>query len=364
MKKKVMAFFFKGILIGMADLVPGISGGTMAMVTGIYSKLLDNIRAVFANIFFVLSCGSKSKGSVDIKFLAAVFLGGFIAIVSFTKIFAFVLSHSFYRIMLFSFFFGAMAASTILIAKKINKISPSVIASFLMGVVIALSITYLKKTDERNNRFVVKTKASDINQHYTKNEITHLYKNNEMDMSQVVYRDIQTKSYYSNNDTIIYPFIIMAGFIAILAMMLPGISGSSVLLLFGLYDDTIHFVNNILSSHPDAISMIFIGNLVAGVMLGLIIFSKMILLLLNKYYNTMIATIVGLMSVSLIYLWPFWQFFYVGNYHNDKIVLSQLFPIMPSGMLLLYSSICFSIGTLSFYMIHDRCSNVEMAKAI
>ncbi len=189
-----LSITLKGIMMGAADIIPGVSGGTIAFITGIYTELLDSIRIIPVAIKNLLKHKSIARFWQEINgnFLVALGSGIVIAVLLLSRLIIFLLVN--YPVMIWSFFFGLILASAYIILIKIRKLRPVTILSFIAGTIIAYFVT-------------VATPAA-------------------------------TPETYS--------FIFISGFIAICAMILPGISGSFILLLFSKYEfilQSIHEIN-------------------------------------------------------------------------------------------------------------------------
>jgi putative membrane protein len=242
--KEYLLLFSKGVGMGAADVVPGVSGGTIAFISGIYEELLDSIRSVNGEALGLLS-RLDIKGfwkHINGSFLVVLLAGIFFSILSLSNLVLFLLEY--YPIMLWGFFFGLIVASALVVGKKIMRWRPAVVLAGLIGVAIAYYIT--------------------------------------------VAVPMQTPEAYW--------FIFMAGAIAICAMILPGISGSFLLLLMAKYE----FIMNALKEVRVDIILIF-G---LGCVTGLLSFSHVLNWMLKKYHNLTIALLTGFMVGSLNKVWP------------------------------------------------------------
>jgi len=232
--------------MGAADVVPGVSGGTIAFISGIYEELIDTLN----NINFSLLKHLKQEGikstweKANGSFLLALLSGVFVSIISLAKGVEWLLEHQ--PILLWSFFFGLVLASIIYVGKQI-KTTPSDIKIFLamtVGAVVAYLITTLNPAE-----------TSDTNL-----------------------------------------FLFFAGALAICAMILPGISGAFILVIIGAYSPVLEALNN-----RDFKTILIIG---AGSIVGLLSFSKLLKWLFEKYHRLTLAVITGFMIGSLNKIWP------------------------------------------------------------
>ena len=256
----------KGMGMGAADVVPGVSGGTIAFISGIYEELLTSI----SNVNFGLLKTLKKEGfkvawkQLNGAFLASLFLGIFISIVSLAKTIKYLLENE--PILLWSFFFGLVVASIIFIGKQVENWNYKFLFLAMFGVAFGYIITIASST--------------------TVTEINYL-------------------------------FLVFAGAIASCAMILPGISGSYILLLMGVYPIVMTAI-----TQRDLTIISAIG---IGVILGLFLFSRLLKWLFKKYKNQMLVVLTGLMLGSLNKVWP-WKTTistYLNSHGETKPLLEQ-----------------------------------------
>lgn len=230
--------------MGAADVVPGVSGGTIAFITGIYEELINSIKSIDFEAVKLLFTGRwKSLWKhVNGNFLLAVFGGIFISVLSLAKVLEYVLEH--HPILIWSFFFGLILASSYAVSRKIRKWEYVNIVALMGGIGIALYITS-----------VTPATTSDA-------------------------------SWY----------VVLSGGLASCAMILPGISGSFILLLLGKYEFALQAVNE-----RAILDLILLGS---GALIGLILFSNLLSWLLRKYHDITISLLVGFMIGSLNKIWP------------------------------------------------------------
>ena len=248
--------FLKGAGMGAADVVPGVSGGTIAFITGIYERLLNAIRSVNLTAFSVL----KNKGvkalwqHIDGNFLVAVFSGLAISALSLAKVITYLLAN--HQTFVWSFFFGLIIASFLHIAKQLENCDIKTVMACILGTVIAFTITSLAPAEANASWW--------------------------------------------------YYFV--AGAIAICAMILPGISGSFILLLLGMYGHVLSAVTSF--------DLTLIGLFLAGCVVGLMTFSHFLGWLLERFKDITFALLAGFLFGSLNLLWPWKQV--VTTYTNSK----------------------------------------------
>lgn len=243
--KDYVIISLKGMAMGAADVVPGVSGGTIAFISGIYEELLSSISSVnFQLISILRKDGIKEVwNKVNGNFLFALLLGIGISIISLAKGLSWLLENE--PILLWSFFFGLVLASVIFIGKQIKKWKTTTYILFFLGAVLAYWITTLEPL-------------------------------------------------ISENTSSIYLFI--AGALAICAMILPGISGAFILVLLGAYKPVLEAVHN-----RDFKIILIVG---AGAIVGLLSFSRVLKWLFSNYKDLTLAVLTGFVFGSLNKIWP------------------------------------------------------------
>ena len=235
----------KGVSMGAADVVPGVSGGTIAFISGIYEELLSSISSINLGLIGVLrKQGIKAAwNQVNGNFLVALFLGIFISIISLAKVIESLLEN--HPVLIWSFFFGLVLASIIYVGKQITRWNFGSVFLMLLGSGLAYYITTLNPLMSENS-----------------------------------------SSW----------FLFLAGAIAICAMILPGISGSFILVLLGAYKPVLNAVNS-----KDFLS---ISVFMAGAIVGLLSFSRILKWLFKNYKNYTLAILTGFIIGSLNKIWP------------------------------------------------------------
>lgn len=241
---KHILLLLKGIAMGASDVVPGVSGGTIAFITGIYDELLKSIKSINIDALKLLLKGRFKQFMQHINgyFLITLLSGIAISVLSLAKLMVWLLAN--HPIPTWSFFFGLIIASSILVATSVKEWNWKTIMSCLTGLGIAYYVTIASPTKTPDG----------------------------------------------------YWFIFLSGAIAICAMILPGISGSFILLLLGKYS----FIMDAISQLKLDIICVF-G---AGAAVGIISFSHLLTWLLKRYNNITIALLTGFMVGSLNKVWP------------------------------------------------------------
>lgn len=233
--------------MGGADVVPGVSGGTIAFISGIYEELLESIKAVnIPNLKLLLKGEFKAFWkAINGNFLLVLFSGILVSVKSLASLLIYLKET--YPIQLWSFFWGLIMISAVVVLRQINQWRWPVILSGIIGIFIAFFITSTTPAQTSDS----------------------------------------------------YLMIILSGVLGISAMILPGISGAFILLILGKYE----FILTALSE----LDLVVIGLFLLGCLIGLVSFVRIISWLLSKYHNAAVALLAGFMMGSLNKLWPWKQ---------------------------------------------------------
>lgn len=263
----------KGIAMGAADVVPGVSGGTVAFIVGIYEELINSIKSINPTnlkLLFSLRIAEFWK-AINANFLLALVSGIAISIFSLAKLITYLLENE--PVLVWAFFFGLVLSSTYFVAKTITQWDWKTYLFFVIGTVGAYFITVATPTETPNNLF----------------------------------------------------FIFLCGAIAICAMILPGISGSFILVLLGKY----FYIMNAVKSLDIVVMLVFI----CGAFIGITSFSNVLSFLLRRFHNTTIATLAGFMLGSLNKVWPWKETVetYVDSHGHIKPLVEE--NILPNTLL-------------------------------
>ena len=230
--------------MGAADVVPGVSGGTIAFITGIYEELVGSIKSINLEALKLLFTGRWKSfwKHVNGSFLLAVFGGVFISVLSLARILEHLLEN--HPILVWSFFFGLIIASAYVVSRKIKKWEYAYVVALASGIGVAFYITSVTPTTTTDASW----------------------------------------------------FVVLSGGLASCAMILPGISGSFILLLLGKYEFALQAVNERM-----ILDLLLLGS---GAVVGLILFSNLLSWLLKHFHNATVAVLVGFMIGSLNKIWP------------------------------------------------------------
>ncbi len=250
-----MLIALRGLAMGIAEVIPGVSGGTIAFITGIYERLLASIKQILGpELWQSWRQGGFIRvwSDADGRFLLALLMGMAAGIV----IGVFGVSHLMerYPVLLWAFFFGLIIASSIFIARQITRWGVAEYSTLALGTALAFYIT-------------IATPAQGTDAHW---------------------------------------FVFLSGVIAISALILPGLSGSFVLLLLGMYTTIIGTLKKLLQ-HFDVESLITIVIFALGCLLGLATFSRILSWMFKTWHNLTLALLTGFMLGSLNKVWPWRQ---------------------------------------------------------
>ncbi|MDF0706361.1 MAG: DUF368 domain-containing protein [Bacteroidota bacterium] len=269
--RRILDYVFvtlKGMAMGAADVVPGVSGGTIAFISGIYEELITSINNIDLSLIGILKKdGIKAVwNKVNGNFLLALFLGIFISVLSLAKFLSWLLENE--PILLWSFFFGLVVASIFFVGKEIKKWTVGTVVVLLLGAALAFFITELPAND--------------------------------------------------NVDSL--PFLFLSGALAICAMILPGISGAFILVLLGSYKTILDAVHE-----RDIKIILTVG---VGAVFGLLSFARLLKWMFNHYKNITLALLTGFILGSLNKIWP-WKTVLETKTFGDKTIVVDDMNVLP-----------------------------------
>ncbi|MCP4977827.1 MAG: DUF368 domain-containing protein [Maribacter sp.] len=249
----------KGIAMGAADVVPGVSGGTIAFISGIYEELITSINNINLSLIRIW----KKEGfnafwkKLNGNFLVALFLGIFISLFSLATLVSWLLENE--PVLLWSFFFGLVAASIFFVGKEITRWNMGTIIVLILGAAVAYFITTLPASENATS----------------------------------------------------LPYLFMSGALAVCAMILPGISGAFILVLLGSYKTVLDAV------HERNIQVII--TVALGAIFGLLSFAKLLKWMFSHYRNLTLALLTGFILGSLNKIWP-WKLVLETKTIGEKII--------------------------------------------
>ena len=261
--KDYLLLSLKGICMGAADVVPGVSGGTIAFIVGIYDELIDSIKSINTRSLKMLFTGHFAAfwRMINGNFLFFLLLGIGISIFSLAKLITWLLVA--YPVLVWAFFFGLVLASTWFVGKDIKGWNGRTVLSFIVGAAVAYYITVATPMETSTHPL----------------------------------------------------FIFLCGAIAICAMILPGISGSFILVLLGKYFYIMEAVKTL--------DLLTLGIFAVGALLGITSFSRVLSYALKHVRNLTLALLTGFMLGSLNKVWPWKE---VGENLHGMVVETNVLP--------------------------------------
>ena len=254
-----LSYFIKGMAIGIANAIPGVSGGTIAFVLGIYEKLTYSISTLPTALIKL-----KWKDIIEsLKILIPTFLGAAVSIFLFLNIINYLFSN--YPVPTKIFFVGLVLGSFPFVTKTVEKYNFKVFLAFFLGAFIMAIFVYFDINEPEINETVGETVSS-------------------------------------SNFSFVYGIkLFFCGIAAAIAMVIPGISGSLLLLILGEYENISYFVSNMTSNLNNIYPLIFLG---IGILIGIFLISKLITILIQKYRSMLFGFVLGILIVSFLSLWP------------------------------------------------------------
>ena len=260
--KQLVGIYVRGMAMGAADIVPGVSGGTIALIAGIYERLINALGSIGPNLWTIFRQEGGIKGfaaiwrQVDATFLLCLLLGIATSFATLAGIIKHLLDNQ--PLLIWSFFFGLVVATVFILLSEIKRWNIGRVALFATGLIAAIVISSMP---------LLTTTPS-------------------------------------------LPYLFFAGAIAICAMILPGISGSFILLLLGAYDAVLEAV--------DTMNLSAIFTVIAGMAAGLLLFTRALKWLLSHYYQATLALLTGFIAGSLIKVWP-WKVDALGSLNTEAV---------------------------------------------
>jgi len=260
--KQLVGIYVRGMAMGAADIVPGVSGGTIALIAGIYERLINALGSIGPNLWTIFRQEGGIKGfaaiwrQVDATFLLCLLLGIATSFATLAGIIKHLLDNQ--PLLIWSFFFGLVVATVFILLSEIKRWNIGRVALFATGLIAAVVISSMP---------LLTTTPS-------------------------------------------LPYLFFAGAIAICAMILPGISGSFILLLLGAYDAVLEAV--------DTMNLSAIFTVIAGMATGLLLFTRALKWLLSHYYQATLALLTGFIAGSLIKVWP-WKVDALGSLNTEAV---------------------------------------------
>ncbi len=311
----------KGLAMGAADVVPGVSGGTIAFISGIYEELIETIHNLDLKFFGIW----KNHGFItawktyNLSFLLFLFAGVFLSILSLAKLITWLLAE--YPIAVWSFFFGLVIASILYVGKQITRWTMLIVVALVAAAMVSYAITIANPIGSPDSIW----------------------------------------------------FLLLAGFIAIIAMILPGISGSFILLLLGAYTSVLGIVtqlgDGITTLNTDLI-VSAVGKLLVfalGAVVGLKVFSKALNWMFKHHKNLTLAVLTGFMVGALNKIWPWKEVLQYRLDHSGRkipFIERSILPQNYDGHPFIWEAIVFAvIGFLTIFLLERIASTKDNSSA-
>ena len=255
----------KGACMGAADVIPGVSGGTIAFITGIYDQLISSINSINGTAVKLFFSGKFKEfwKHINGNFLLSLFCGIIISVLSLAGLMQYLLEH--HPIQTWAFFFGLIVASSIFILRGIEGWNLKSVIFLILGVILGIVVCTLSPTQTPDALW----------------------------------------------------FIFLSGAVAICAMILPGISGSFILLILGKYKYIMGTITGVTTGAAVGEGLVILGVFAVGAVCGILAFSRFLHWLLARYHKQTLLVLAGFIIGSLVKVWP-WN-------NMEAIVISQ-FP--------------------------------------
>lgn len=258
----------KGACMGAADVIPGVSGGTIAFITGIYDQLIGSINSINAEAVKLFFTGKIKEfwKHINGTFLLSLFCGILFSVVALAGLMQYLLES--HPIQTWAFFFGLIVASSLFILRGIEGWNLKAVIFLILGIGLGVTVCTLSPTTTPDALW----------------------------------------------------FIFLSGAIAICAMILPGISGSFILLILGKYKFIMEAITGLTTGQAVGENLVILGVFAVGAVCGIIAFSRILNWLLSRYHKQTLLVLAGFIIGSLVKVWP-WS-------NMEAIMLAQ-FPQAP-----------------------------------
>ena len=243
--REYLILTLKGFAMGAANVIPGVSGGTIALITGVFEKLIHSLRSIDHTAVSLLLKGQfrNFASHINFYFLLAVFSGAVLSVFTLARLLAYLFDN--FPVFIWAYFFGLIMASVYFVGKSIEKWTFTVLVMFAAGALLAVWISSMSPAAGNENTF----------------------------------------------------YLILCGMVAVCSMILPGLSGSFILILMGNYElVAIEAINEL---RLDILIPVFIG--IVG---GLLIFSHFLSWIFRNFRSHTLSVLTGFIAGSLLILWP------------------------------------------------------------
>lgn len=297
--KEYLIYLLKGVAVGVANVIPGVSGGTIALITGIFERLINSLKSFGLTAIKLLFTGQWKAfvKKTDFYFLITLMLGVVFAIVLLARLFDFLFQN--YPVYIWSFFFGLILASVYFVGRTIEKWTVSTIIIFIIGTAIAITLTFLTPA--------------------------------------------------SQNDSFFY--LMVCGVVAVCSMILPGLSGSFVLILMGNYQlIAIDAINNR--------DLEILLPVVLGAGFGLLAFSHLLSWVFKRYKDQTIAGLTGFILGSLGVIWP-WKDAIIQLFGDKEKVIGYDYNLPVLNLEFVVAILLMVIGIIAIALMEKSAKEVN-----
>jgi len=333
-----LRFFINGFLIGLANIIPGMSGGTLALILGIYERLIGALRNIglstVKNLLGVVKLKKEAFTAaetelrrIDFGFLTLLGTGAIVSILLTSKLIVYLLND--HHDPTYGFFCGLILTSILVPARMLKRCGMRELLVLLIAVTLVLSLS-VGTSGKQLERVAYKS-------------------GNEV----VIDAGIQQTPFPTYWD---FGIFFGSGALAISAMILPGISGSFLMLAFGVYFRLLTAINTLMGGVPKLLngvfddtmlaSLLIIGVTAIGCLFGLLAFTRLLNYLLERYRNLTIAFLIGLMVGSLYGLWPFRNFAMV---EGERIDTAHILPQLDVNLLITTGAFLIGCGVIFLF---------------
>ena len=347
-----LTLVLKGCCIGVANIIPGVSGGTMAVMLGIYERLIRALHHIgFSTARKLLAIFTLKKGAIsearvelhriDFGFLVAIASGALLAVVASARLIIYLLNER--HDPTYGFFFGLVLTSVIIPFKMLKRFTVKDGISLLLAAVLTVGLT-LSMSGERR-----------LESERQKHELTkrHINRNTIIETgTSTVTLGEASKGMDQVTGRLLY--LAFCSAIAVSAMILPGISGSFIFLLLGVYFDILAAVNNR--------DWIVIGAVTLGGIVGLLAFTRLLNYVIGHHRDLTVSFLIGLMLASLYGLWPFRSYEMVGQ---ERIDIGHILPQANMNLFITVLAALIGCGVvLLFYRLESKKNDANLAATV
>ncbi len=304
----LIVVYLKGVAMGAADVVPGVSGGTIALITHIYERLIRAVDTLSLRLILQLFSNKRQEAwtKLDGSFLIALTLGIGTSILLLTRGISWLLEN--HPVPLWAFFFGLILGSAFILKNTISHWNTSTLLALLVGAVIAFGVGLISPS--------------------------------------------------TGSENLVYLFF--CGMLVVIAMILPGISGAFILILLGAYSTALETVEQLKAFALEGI-LVFVV-MASGGLVGLKAFSKLLRWLFSNYKNIVLAAMTGFLLGSLYKVWPWKKVVeYHTNSQGEETPLSTI-AVLPNtadpSAQVVFAGVAFMLGVILLFVL-ERLSKKQ-----